>query len=132
MDKREIQELINKPRPAPEEHVDIECSGCAGQWCAVPRTSAFAPSEGIHEVEFKTFVGFDHCHITELGVEFYTCPNGCNYMGVPKKLHGILEAGNPTPTDRWEFAQLLYRKQQLEDELDSVEMLMENYRGMYF
>ncbi|CAL9985697.1 hypothetical protein VPHD260_0172 [Vibrio phage D260] len=67
-----------------------------------------------------------------MGEEFCTCPNGCTFLGEPKKLHGIIEAGNPTPTDRWEYAQLLYKKQQLEKELASVEDSMELYRGMYF
>lgn len=132
MDYREVQELINEPRPAPEEHVDIECAHCVGQWASDPGTKCFAPGEGIHAVTFRNYVGDDNVAVSASGKVLYYCPNGCHHLGSPKKLHNIVEAGNPTPTDRWEYAQLIYRKQQLSSELDSVETLLGNYEGMYF
>lgn len=123
---QEAYAILDKGEPSPEEHVDLVCPSCAGEWAE--------DAWGVHSLGdqectiYKYFVGNENCCLTEEGYQYYSCPNGCtDSWDNPVKLQNIHELGQMNSWNRWDCARLMVKAGELENELDDVRKQLRNY-----
>lgn len=123
--------LAGEPEPAPEDHVNLSCSHCAGMWSDKAK-SIHKLGDSIETV-YTNYIGNVHCHLDVDGdkvVEWFTCPNGCATYG-RSTIRYMTEADDLTPHREWELASLIVKHDKLSDQLKDVENELKNFGYNY-